>query len=117
MALEYYKLLEESGLKFLATKNQLNSASNLRFSIRCSDEKQVSKLVKALKKNNIYVSDRWYRKAVDCGSFECKSTYQKASCPNAELLATQVINLPTHREMNLKKVHRICKVINKALGK
>lgn len=117
MAQEYFNCLSNSGLSFLVNINDIKKSSNLRFSVRCKDFKEVGKITKALKENRIYVSDRWYRKAVDCGSFACKTAYKQGSCPNAELLATQVLNLPTHRKMTIKKVQKICKIINQTLGK
>lgn len=117
MATEYFNCFKGSEIKPFLNKEQINQSSNLRFSIRCKDLKQVNLFIKELKNNNIYVSDRWYRNAVDCGSFSCKTSYQKHSCPNAELLATQVLNLPTHREINIKKVRKICKVILSVLEK
>lgn len=111
MATEYFKHLSDSNVEPLITKEELNASSNLRFSIRCENKEQVDKLILALKNQRIYVSDRWYRSAVDCGNFECKTVYQPGSCPNAELLASQVLNLPTHREINLRLVQKICKII------
>lgn len=107
------KIKEKSKIKSLLNKTQIEQSSNLRFSIRCKDLKQVKKFIKELKNNRIYVDDRWYRSAVDCGKFDCKSSYKQGSCPNAELLATKVLNLPTHREMDVKKVRKICKIIGK----
>lgn len=111
MALEYYKQLKSSGLGFLYDAVEIKHSSNLRFSIRCRNYSEVEDLMAVLKKNKVHVSDRWYRKAVDCGSFKCSSVYEKDSCPNAESLATKILNLPTHREMDLRKVRKICKVI------
>lgn len=71
----------------------IESASNLRFPILV---KNPSLLISCLKNNNIYVSDRWYKNAVDYGSLKVNSLYKKGSCPNAELLAKRIVNLPTH---------------------
>ncbi len=111
MAEKYFELLANSKVKPLATALDIQNSSNLRFSVRCDNFAQVEKLVRVLKKNRIYVSDRWYRSAVDCGNFGYKTAYVDGSCPNAELLSQQVLNLPTHREMTLKKVVKICKII------
>ncbi|GIK84033.1 MAG: polysaccharide biosynthesis protein [Patescibacteria group bacterium] len=103
--------LKQGGLQLLFTKEELERSSNLRFSVRCTDDTQVKKLVAALKKNRIYVSDRWYRWSVDCGSYQCKTMYQNKSCPHAELLATQVLNLPTHREITPAIAKKICTIL------
>ena len=110
-AQEYLEQLTHGPVTCLIDESVLQCASNLRFSIRCRDLDHVGELVTALKRHRIYVSDRWYRSAVDCGSFACKTAYQKASCPHAELLATQILNLPTHRAMTTKTVQKICKII------
>lgn len=111
IAREYRENLSDSNVYFLSSESQIEHSSNLRFSVRCKDLQQVETLVFALKKNRIYISDRWYRKAVDCGSFSCKTVYKVGSCPNAELLSNQVINFPTHREITKKIVHKICKIV------
>ncbi len=111
MAKEYSRLLAGSDLQVLITESELQRSSNLRLSICCKNSAQVEKLVRVLKKNKVYVSDRWYRRAVDCGNFGYATKYVEGSCPNAERLAEQVLNLPTHREMTLKKVQKICKIL------
>lgn len=117
IANEYLSCFKGSEIKPLVDINQINKSSNLRFSIRCENLKQVNQFVKVLKDNKIYISDRWYRKAVDCGSFVCQTSYKQGSCTNAELLAEQVLNLPTHREIDIKKVKKICKVMLSVLEK
>lgn len=111
MAEKYFELLKQSKVGMLMTASEIQKSSNLRFSVRCENLDQVGKLVSVLKKNRIYVSDRWYRSAVDCGNFGYKTVYVGGSCPNAQRLSGQVLNLPTHREMTVKKVEKICKII------
>jgi perosamine synthetase len=117
MSTEYFNCFNGSEIVALINKEQINQSSNLRFSIRCKDNKQVNQFITVLKNNNVYVSDRWYRSAVDCGNFDLNTSYKKGSCPNAELLATQVLNLPTHREINSQKVKKICKILLNLLEK
>lgn len=111
IAREYQENLKGSNLHFLSSESQIEQLSNLRFSVRCKDLKQVEKLVLALKKHRIYISDRWYRKPIDFGSLSRKSVYKSGSCPNAEELANKVINFPTHREITKKIVRKICKIV------
>lgn len=117
MAETYFKLLHETSLEPLFDISELKRASNLRFSVRCKDLEEVNFLIAELKKQRIYVSDRWYRSAVDCGSFNCKTVYKNGSCKNAEDLSQQILNLPTHREMDERKVQKICRIISESLGK
>jgi len=99
-----------SKIKIINTRDDIDRGSNLRFSIRV---KNVNKLIKLMKKNKIYLSDRWYRSAVDCGKQFCESTYKIGQAPNAEKLASEVFNLPTHQGITLEKANRIIEVLNK----
>ena len=58
--------------------------------------KDPDKLAKKLTTQGMYLTDRWYRQPVDGGRSRTSSIYQKGSCPNAEALTSQILNLPTH---------------------
>ena len=66
-----------------------------------------NELISNLEKQSIYISDRWYRKAVDCGKCNCISNYIPGSCPHAEETAQHIINLPTHRFISRNDAQRI----------
>lgn len=94
--------------------NDLQYGSNLRFAIILPNVDQILTLLDQAK---IYLADRWYRQAVDCGPFKCQSHYQPSSCPNAEKLSREVINLPTHRFISLRDAKKICQTINNEIKK
>lgn len=108
----YYKqeLQNIAGLTVLHSTKSIQHSSNLRFPIVTTKWPQV---VAELKKSRVYISDRWYRSAVDCGTLNCKSSYIAGSCPNAEKMADTILTLPTHRGISLTQAERICKVIKK----
>lgn len=71
--------------------------SALRVPLVVSDPDQ---LALDLKKSNFYLTDRWYRAAVDSGSVTWDSKYGFGSCPRAEQLARSVFTLPTHQQVS-----------------
>jgi perosamine synthetase len=106
----YFDNIDNSQIAIINTKKNVEQGSNLRFSIRVND---VSKLIKLMRKNKIYLSDRWYRSAVDCGRKSCGSIYKKGQASNAEKLTNEIFNLPTHQNISLDKASRIVSVLNK----
>lgn len=92
----------------LISGDLIDRAANLRVAFLIAKPDQ---LTKSLTKAGIYLTDRWYRQPVDCGSLNCHSEYIKGSCPNAELAAQQVVNLPTHRGINLASIEKIVQLI------
>ncbi|MGI5827416.1 MAG: DegT/DnrJ/EryC1/StrS family aminotransferase [Patescibacteria group bacterium] len=91
----------------------LTKASNLRFPVTVS---QPDSLTKYLRVKNIYIEDRWYKRAVDCGSLCCKTVYKNGECPNAEKWAATIINLPTHKSITKKEASKIIQVINQCIS-
>lgn len=106
----YRKLQKLNRLNLITGPNDLEFGTNLRFILTVQNSKS---LLKFLAKEKIYLADRWYRKAVDCSSLKCQSVYQPGSCLNAEKLAKQIINLPTHKNINLKKATHIIQTIER----
>lgn len=105
----YFEKIKNKNVAMVNSQKDIESGSNLRFSIRV---KNVDKLIAEMKKNKIYLSDRWYRSAVDCGRTRCSSTYSKGSAKNAEKLADEILNLPTHKNISLQKAERIVTIVN-----
>ena len=64
-------------------------------------------LAESLTRKHIYITDRWYREAVDSGSLHLGTQYVVGSCQNAEYLADHVLNLPTHRGISMRKAKRL----------
>lgn len=96
----------------LSSQEKILHSSNLRFSFVTDNPTRV---IDHLKHYGVYIPDRWYRSAVDCGSFLCESVYTAGSCPNAETLAKSVINLPTHREVSEVTAQKICRLLHELL--
>jgi perosamine synthetase len=92
----------------LPNKTDISHSSNLRYSLLVKDPDQ---LTKKLTRKNIFLTDRWYRKAVDFGSLNKKTVYTQGSCPNAEKLAQHIVNLPTHVGINATDAQRIITAI------
>ena len=64
------------------------------------------------KKHGIILGN-WYNTVIAPADIDLEKTgYKKGDCPNAELLASQSINLPTNRCTTEKDAKRIVKVIN-----
>lgn len=98
-------------LQMLVGSKLIERSSNLRFSFICTQKSDVQRIITLLKNNSVYISDRWYRAAVDCGSFACKTAYKTGSCINGEYIAQRVINLPTHKEISPQLAEQISKKI------
>jgi len=107
---EHYQQKLGSDFKFLASQKKLSQSSGVRFSLLVKDPDAVTS---ALKQQKIHISDRWYRQAVDCGNLKYTTHYQQASCPNAEKLAQQIINLPTHQQITVRDATRITQALKK----
>ncbi len=83
-------------------------SSNLRFPIFVKNRND---LVEFLKIKNIYVSDIWYDAPVAPKRFLSKTTYNR-QCPNAEKIAEEILNLPTHKNVSEKDAYHISEEIN-----
>lgn len=111
----YQKELKSvKNLEILIDKDAITHGVNLRVAIAV---KQPANLIMFLAKKGLYLGDRWYKQAVDCGSHRCQTNYQANSCPRAEELAQQVVNLPTHREMTENKALKLAALIKEFLKK
>ncbi len=87
----------------------INLSTNLRFPIFL--ERRV-RLIKYLKKNNIYVSDIWYDVPIAPKKYSDKTNYQTGSCPNSENISERILNLPTHRNVSEQDAKFIADKIN-----
>jgi dTDP-4-amino-4,6-dideoxygalactose transaminase len=102
----YYlnQLSQLESVELMVDREQVSRGTNLRLPILVENP---ASLIKFLKKRGIYLSDRWYKQAVDAGSTNQDSVYQANSCPQAEQVAQKIINLPTHQEVNLSQAEQI----------
>lgn len=110
----WQELSSISQLKLPTYEDAIGNGSNLRFPVIFSSEDQLTKTMALLAQNQIYVSDRWYRSAVDCSSIKCDTDYIAGSCPNAEAAAKTIINLPTHRGVSVSQAQIIAQLIKEA---
>ncbi|MBU0978492.1 MAG: DegT/DnrJ/EryC1/StrS family aminotransferase [Patescibacteria group bacterium] len=92
----------------LHSSDDIERGSNQRFSIKVAEP---DSLVDWLKQHKIYVADRWYRSPVDSGNLGYATSYRAGSCPQAELLANQIVNLPTHQGIKLADADRIARLV------
>ena len=91
--------------------DQINLSSNLRFQIFVNDR---SKLIKYLSQHGLYVSDIWYDAPIAPKKYLDQTDY-KGQCPNAELAASAILNLPTHINVSEKDAEKISNFINQWL--
>lgn len=77
----------------------INLSANLRFPIFVNNRET---LIKYLKHSGVYVSDIWYDEAPD-------------QCPNAQLAAESILNLPTHINVPEADAQNIAQLINQWL--
>lgn len=106
----YSKLINPKILSPKLTE-QIPLSSNLRFPIFV-DKRE--KLVKYLANNQIFVSDIWYDGPISPKRFLSQTSYG-GQCPNAELAAEEILNLPTHINTSEKDAERISQLINQWL--
>lgn len=71
-----------------------------------------NKLVEKLKESGVYVSDIWYDSPVAPKKYLGLARYPRSSCPNAEKIAENIMNLPTHINVSEKDAIKICRIIN-----
>lgn len=97
------------------TQKDISHGTNLRFPLQLEkarqDNRELSNLINHLAKNQVYISDRWYRQPVDSGSVDFSSQYQPGSCPQAEVFSRSLLNLPTHRSIKIKQAEKITNLI------
>ncbi len=117
IALIYWQELHsQKRITLPITKKKIKQGTNLRFPVILNTPKEVKQLLKLLGKNKIYLYDRWYKKAVDSGTFDFNSSYQTGSCPNAEHFSKLIINLPTHAQISKESAKKIANLVKQYLS-
>lgn len=97
----------------LLNQYKIDQVACLRYPIRVSNRDEV---LDRLTRSGIHISDTWYRQTVDVSNLQVTSSYLAGSCPEAEKLAQQILNLPTHRNIQPQQAQKMIKLIN-AVGK
>ncbi len=90
------------------TEQDLVRAACLRVPVLVPD---VGDFVAYLRRNRVHASDRWYRAAVDMGSFSFSTVYRSGTCPNAEFLVKHMCNLPTHQALSIARAEEIARLV------
>ncbi|MDA1079402.1 MAG: peptidoglycan bridge formation glycyltransferase FemA/FemB family protein [bacterium] len=106
----YARLLKEH-LLFPAAR--MSGWSALRVPLAVSDP---DGLATKLKQHHFYLTDRWYRAAVDSGSIAWNSTYHPGLCPRAETAARSVFTLPTHMRVSAASAVRLAVLLRQVLA-
>lgn len=80
------------------------SAPLLRFPLIVDRREE---MISFLRKRSIYVG-KWYSEIIDPKGVDFRKIfYQRGSCPNAELIAKKIINLPTYPTLTLKEAKKV----------
>jgi perosamine synthetase len=85
----------------------LEGSANLRFPVLVKDQK---KAITALKTIGAHVSDTWYDAPIAPKKYMHLTDYA-GQCPNAEKVATSLINLPTHINVSPEEAEQIASII------
>ncbi len=96
----------KQGLPEIASQSELNHSHSiyLRYTIRML---HAHKLLRVAAKSNIYLGD-WYTTGLaPVGADYIKMKYDPTSCPNAEKLATETLNLPTNIQTSQADAEKI----------
>ncbi len=106
----YINMLSKKVL-FNSLSEQTSNSSNIRFPIVIENRQN---LIIYLKKYNIFVSDIWYDSPIAPKKY-MKLTNYKNQCPVSEKISSQILNLPTHRNVSENDAKFIAEKINKWL--
>lgn len=88
-------------------------ATYLRYPIQVDDP---ASLIEHLRKASIYVSDTWYESPISPARCIGDTNYKKGSCPNAEAVASRMVNLPTHVNVETYQAEKITEKVNQWLS-
>ena len=75
-----------------------------------------AELIAALKSDGIYVGDIWYDAPVAPKRYQSQTDYQTGDCPNAELVAEHMVNLPTHIIINEAQAAEVARKVKSWLS-
>ncbi len=91
----------------------VEQATYLRFPLQVDDPKS---LINHLKKSRIYVSDTWYEAPVSPGRVIESTNYKKGLCKQSEQIASRMVNLPTHVNVDTLQAEKIAEKVNQWLS-
>ncbi len=107
----YNRLTDVNAIKIPVAQKDISYGANLRFPILMHNLQHLKKLVQYLQQNQVFIADRWYKHPVDSGSVEFDSRYQSNSCPLAEKYSRTLLNLPTHKDIQINEAEKIVSLI------
>ena len=90
------------------------NANYLRYPILVDDP---AGLIAHLKKSGIFVSDTWYDAPISPKRHLADTDYEDGMCPNAEDVASRMVNLPTHINVDEMDAEKITAKVNEWLSK
>lgn len=90
----------------------IKTSANLRFPLRVKNR---SSLWQYLKTKQIHITDTWYDAPIAPLRYLASTNYDH-QCPNAELVAAEMVNLPTHRAISPDSAKMISNEINRWLA-
>ncbi len=89
-----------------------NTGSFIRFPILINDSEKKKQIIHTMAKNGIYLYDGWSDAVILPPDAKQERFFYKAdSCPNAQNLSKQIINLPTHINIDEKDAQRIISIL------
>ncbi|MEA2097938.1 MAG: DegT/DnrJ/EryC1/StrS family aminotransferase [Patescibacteria group bacterium] len=127
IALHQMKLINKFNNHRIGTaelyKEKLSSNKNIRLPQSTPESKNIylwytilvqnkKKFIAKAKKHHIILGD-WFPQAIGPVEVDLeKAGYQKGSCPIAEKVSSQCVNLPTHHGIDKKDIEKIIRIIN-----
>lgn len=92
-----------SDLKLI--KNIIGQPTYLRFPLFVGNRQS---LINYLRNNNIHIGDTWYDAPIAPKRYLAQTDYEVGSCPEAENISANIVNLPTHRYITPQIAGGIC---------
>lgn len=92
------------------SEEQIRGGVCLRYPVLVPD---VVFITQNLEKKGVFISDRWYRAVIDCGSchYDSQLADEQDSFPNSLLFSNQLLNLPTHKNISSKRAVEIASYV------
>lgn len=104
----YAQELQSLPLKLPPYQLQGETLPLLRFTIQTP---QAEKLYQFAKKRGVLFNNWYYPPLSPPGTDSQAVGYRPQNCPRAEKIAPQVVNLPTHPQMDLQKAQKVVQII------
>jgi dTDP-4-amino-4,6-dideoxygalactose transaminase len=100
-----------SKITLSTNKQQIEQSTDMRFPILTTNR---NSLIKHLKRYGIYISDIWYDAPIAPKKYLASTDYDY-SCPESEKISSQLLNLPTHKNVSVSQAKYISERVNQWL--